>query len=113
MFLSENKIYLQRNGIMSPIVQLYWIRVALGLVAALLSAIVAFYIGASADGLSVFVDALTIALIVYLGSYYPLRAMYKDKVEKPSKILSTAIFMYFMVWLPFMVLFYTTIRVYF
>ncbi len=98
---------------MSPTVQLYWIRVALGLVAALLSAIVAFYIGTSADGISLLIDTITIALIVYLASYYPLRAMYKNKVEKPSKILSTAIFMYFMVWLPFMVLFYTVLRVYF
>ena len=98
---------------MSPIVQLYWIRVALGLVAALLSAIVAFYIGTSAEGISLLVDTITVALIVYLASYYPLRAYFKNKVEKPSKILSTAIFMYFMVWLPFMVLFYTTFRVYF
>ena len=98
---------------MSPIVQLYWIRVALGLVAALLSAIVAFYIGTSTEGISLLIDTITIALIIYLASYYPLRAYYKTKVEKPSKILSTAIFMYFMVWLPFMVLFYTTLRVYF
>ena len=97
---------------MSPIVQLYWIRVALGFVAGLLSAIVAFYLG-TGGGLNILIDTITIALIVYLASYYPLRAVYKNKVEKPSKILSTAIFMYLMVWLPFMVLFYTIIRVYF
>jgi hypothetical protein len=97
---------------MTPIVQLYWIRVLLGLVAAVLSAIVAFYLGTGAD-ISILVDTITIALIVYLASYYPLRSMFKNKVEKQSKILSTAIFMYFMVWLPFMVLFYTLIRIYF
>jgi len=97
---------------MTPIVQIYWIRVVLGLVAGALSAVVAFYLGTAID-LSILVDTITIALIVYLGSYYPIRAVYKSKVEKPSKILSTGIFMYFMVWLPFMVLFYTLIRIYF
>lgn len=97
---------------MTPITQLYWIRVALGLVAGFLSGIVALYLGTGYD-ISILVDTITIALIVYLASYYPLRAFYKNKVEKQSKILSTAIFMYFMVWLPFMVLFYTIFRVYF
>ena len=97
---------------MTPITQLYWIRVLLGLVAAALSAVVAFYLG-TANDISILVDTITVALIIYLASYYPLRAFYKNKIEKQSKILSTAIFMYFMVWIPFMVLFYTLIRIYF
>jgi hypothetical protein len=95
---------------MTPLVQLYWIRVALALVAGFLSAVVGFYLG-TANDLSILVDCVTIALVVYLASYYPLRAVYKNKVEKQSKILSTAIFMYFMVWLPFFILFYTIIRI--
>ena len=97
---------------MTPITQLYWIRTALGIVSGLLSAVVAFYIGNAAD-ITTLVNSFTIALIVYLASYYVLKAMFKDKIEKQSKILSTGVAMYFFAWIPFFVLFYTTIRVYF
>lgn len=95
---------------MTPLTQLYWIRVALGVVAGLLSAIVGFYVGAPND-ITTLVDCITIALVIYLASYYVLRPMFKNKIEKQSKILSTAIFMYFLVWLPFFILFYTIIRI--
>jgi heme/copper-type cytochrome/quinol oxidase subunit 2 len=62
--------------------------------------------------LTTLVNAFTIALIVYLISYYALRAVYRDKIEQQSKILSTAILMYFFTWLPVMVLFYTLFKVY-
>ena len=97
---------------MTPITQLYWIRTALGIVSGLLSAVVAIYIGNATD-ITTLVNSFTIALIVYLISYYVLKAMFKDKIEKQSKILSTGIAMYFFAWIPFFVLFYTTIRVYF
>ena len=96
---------------MTPIVQLYWIRVALGVVSGALSAIVAFYIGNMTD-LTTLINAFTIALVVYLASYYPLSAVYKNKIEKQSKILSTAVIMYFFTWLPFFVFFYTMIKIY-
>jgi hypothetical protein len=59
------------------------------------------------------VNCFTIALVVYLASYYVLKAVYKTKIEKQSKILSTGVAMYFFAWLPFFVLFYTTIKIYF
>jgi uncharacterized membrane protein YidH (DUF202 family) len=96
---------------MTPIVQLYWIRVALGITAGALSAIVAFLIGNMTD-ITTLVNSFTIALIIYLASYYVLKAVYKNKIEKQSKILSTAVAMYFFAWLPFFVLFYTMIRIY-
>ena len=95
---------------MSPIVQLYWIRVALGVVAAAISAVLALYM--SLTDLSTLVDSVTIALLVYLASYYPLKAVFKSRIEKQSKILSTAIIMYFFTWLPFFVLFFTLFKVY-
>ena len=97
---------------MTPITQLYWIRAVLGIVAGALSAVVAFYIGNVTD-ITTLVNSFTIALIVYLASYYVLKAVFKDKIEKQSKILSTGIFMFFFSWIPFYVLFYTAIRVYF
>ncbi len=95
---------------MTPIVQLYWIRVVLGIVAGAFSAVIAFLIGNASD-ITTLVNGFTIALIVYLITYYILKASYKDKIEKQSKILSTAIAMYFFAWLTFFVLFYTTITV--
>ena len=91
---------------MTPITQLYWIRVVLGIIAGALSAIVAFLLNNAGD-LTTFVNSFTIALIIYLISYYILKASFKDKIEKQSKILSTGIMMYFFSWLPFFVLFYT------
>ncbi len=96
---------------MTPIVQLYWIRVALGIIAGALSAAVAFVLGAT-NSITTLVNCFTVALIVYLASYYALKAMYKNKIEKQSKILSTAVAMYFFAWLPFFILFYTIMRIY-
>jgi uncharacterized membrane protein YidH (DUF202 family) len=97
---------------MTPITQLYWIRTALGIISGALSAVVAFLIGNMTD-ITTLVNSFTIALLVYLASYYVLKAVYKTKIEKQSKILSTGVAMYFFAWLPFFVLFYTTIKIYF
>lgn len=97
---------------MTPIVQLYWIRTALGITSGLLSAIVAVAIGGASD-ITTLVNSFTVALVVYLASYYVLKAVYKTKIEKQSKILSTGVAMFFFAWLPFFVLFYTTIKIYF
>jgi hypothetical protein len=94
---------------MTPVVQLYLIRVVLGLVAALLSAVVAFFLGNLTD-ISTLVNSISIALLIYLVSFYPLKAVYKNKIEKQSKILSTAIGMYFFTWLAFFILFFTVIQ---
>ena len=95
---------------MTPVVQLYWIRVVLGAVAGVLSAGIALYL--PLNGLSTLIDSFTIALLVYLVSYYPLRAVFAKKIDKASKILSTGIIMYFFVWLPFFILFFTLFKVY-
>jgi len=94
---------------MTPVKQLYIIRIVLGIIAAALSAVVAFMLGNATD-ISTFVNSLTVALVVYLLSYYILKAVYKNKIEKQSKILSTAVGMYFFTWITFFILFYTTIR---
>jgi ABC-type uncharacterized transport system permease subunit len=96
---------------MTPVVQLYCIRIVLGIIAAALSAVVAFLLG-NAAGISTFVNSLTVALVVYLLTYYILKAVYINKIEKQSKILSTAVGMYFFTWITFFILFYTTIRVF-
>jgi len=94
---------------MTPVVQLYTIRLILGVVAAAASALVAFLIGNVMD-ISALFNAFTVALVIYLVSYYIFKSMYKDKIEKQSKILSTAIGMYFFSWIAFFVLFFTVIH---
>ncbi|MGE5533771.1 MAG: hypothetical protein ACM3UN_05425 [Bacillota bacterium] len=94
---------------MTPVVQLYWIRVVLGIVAGLVTAFIAAYFG-GAVGLTDFttlINSITVALLIYFVTYYILRSYYKGKIEKQSKILSTAIGMYFFSWISFFVLFYT------
>lgn len=97
---------------MTPTVQLYWLRVALGIIAGAITAVLAGFgvIGDQAD-ISVLFNCVSIALIVYFLSYYALKAFYKNKIEKQSKILSTGIGMYFFAWIAFFVLFYTLIKV--
>ncbi|MCW3996459.1 MAG: hypothetical protein NWE98_09990 [Candidatus Bathyarchaeota archaeon] len=94
---------------MTPIVQLYWIRVSLGIVAAVITALYAAYLG-SATELTTLLNCISIAIIIYFISYYVLKPFYKTKIEKQSKILSTGIGMYFFAWFAFLVLFYTIIR---
>jgi hypothetical protein len=57
-----------------------------------------------------FVNGITIALLIYLLSYYAVKAKFLNKVEKKSKILSTGIFMYFMAWGVFFILFYSILK---
>lgn len=93
---------------MKPLVIIYWIRVALSIFAAATSAIVATLF--DAFSFNTFLNGVTIALLVYLISYYPLKAKFMNKVEKQSKIMTQAIFMYFMAWAVFFILFYTILE---
>ncbi len=95
---------------MTPVVQLYWLRVALGIVAGAITAAIAALFGSAID-VTTLVNSITVALLIYFVTYYILRGFYKTKIEKQSKILSTAIGMYFFAWLSFFVLFYTAFLV--
>ena len=90
---------------MTPVVQLYWLRVVLGMVAGAITAVLAFF--GNINDLTTLLNSITLALLIYFVTYYILRGYYKNKIEKQSKILSTAIGMYFFAWLSFFVLFYT------
>ena len=90
---------------MNPLVIIYWIRVALGIVAAAISAMVATLSDPSA--FNTFLNGVTIALAIYLISYYVLKAKFMNKVEKQSKIMTMGIFIYFIAWVAFFILFYS------
>jgi zinc transporter ZupT len=93
---------------MTPVVQLYWLRVVLGMIAGAITAVLAFF--GNINDLTTLLNSVTLALLVYFVTYYIMRGYYKTKIEKQSKILSTAIGMYFFAWLTFFVLFYSIIQ---
>ena len=79
---------------------IYWSRAGLGVVAALLSALLSFLELAFFNGVS-------IALLVYIVSYYAFKSVFITQVEKPTKIFTTGIGAYFLTWLVAWVVFYT------
>jgi len=110
-FLSKNPYYKNpRNRIqMSPVVQLYWMRVLLGIVAGAIAAIFASFM--PLYDYTTLINSVTVALLVYFITYYILRATLKTKIEPQSKILTTGIGIYFFSWILFFVLFYTVIQI--
>ena len=92
---------------MNGLTKIYWLRVALGAIAGLISAAVPFAakavtgvsITAQISELGTLLNGITIALFVYLLTYYILRAKFRSQVEKQSKIMTMGIFIYFFTWL--------------
>jgi hypothetical protein len=93
---------------LKPLVTIYWIRVALSIVAAAISAVIATM--QEPSDFYTFTTSVTIALLVYLLSYYVIKAKFMNKVEKKSKIMTMGIFMYFIAWAVFFILFYSIIE---
>src|SRR3989304_7803340 len=93
---------------MRPLVLIYWTRLALSILAGAVSALVATMLEELNP--TTFINGLTIALLIYLSTYYVLKAKFRDKVEKPTKIMSMGIFMYFISWAVFFTLFYSIFR---
>jgi hypothetical protein len=83
---------------------IYWTRVLLGIVAALISTLLSTII----TDISLF-NGLTIALLVYIVTYYIYKSMFAAKVEKPTKIFTMGIFAYFLIWLVTWIFFYTVL----
>ena len=102
---------------MNPLTKIYWIRVALGAIAGLVSTTVSV-VSQSVTGTTILqqvgntntlLNGITIALLVYLLSFYLLKAKYASQVEKKSKIMSMGIFIYFFSWLVIWILTLTLI----
>jgi len=93
---------------MRPLVLIYWTRLALSILAGAISALVSTML--NENSISTFINGLTIALLLYLLSYYVFKAKFRDKVEKPTKIMTMGIFMYFIAWAVFFILFSTILK---
>ena len=95
---------------MTPIVQLYWIRVALGIVAGAVTAAIAAWFFGHATRHSTLAEQHNRRITHLLHNLLHLQSnATKSKIEKQSKILSTGIGMYFFTWIAFFVLFYTAL----
>jgi hypothetical protein len=87
---------------MNPLTIIYWTRFLLGTVAAALAALLTDFVPEFN-----LLNGISIALLVYIVSYYVYKAMFVGKVEKQSKIFTTGVGAYFLSWLVMWVLFYT------
>ncbi|MDI6690998.1 MAG: hypothetical protein QME50_03905 [Candidatus Bathyarchaeota archaeon] len=96
---------------MTIIEKIYWIRLLLGIIAALASTAYtqAKVVPVDVVDYGVFMNGIIIAIIVYVISYYIMKFKWAVKVEKPQKIFTTGVGIYFISWLVFWVLFYTII----
>ncbi|MBS7636432.1 hypothetical protein KEJ37_03685 [Candidatus Bathyarchaeota archaeon] len=96
---------------MKPLEMLYWLRFILGIVAALVCVGYEWTVGLITTnperGITVLLNGIAFALIVYMLSYYVIKPKFILKVEKPQKILTTGIGIYILSWLVFWVLLYT------
>ncbi len=86
---------------MKPLIIIYWTRLGLGVVAGVVSTFVSMLSGAKPGvyELNSFLNGLTVALLVYLVTYYILKSVFSSKVEKQSKIMSMGIGIYFFTWI--------------
>lgn len=94
---------------MKIIEKIYWIRLLLGIIAALASTAYTQARAVQPDVVdySIFLNGISIAIIVYVISYYIMKFKWEGKVEKPQKIFTTGAGIYFLSWLVFWILIYT------
>ncbi|MGQ9624334.1 MAG: hypothetical protein ACUVT9_03070 [Candidatus Bathycorpusculaceae bacterium] len=90
-----------------PLQIIYWLRLGLGIVAAVVCT--GYAMVDTRATISVFMNGMVIAMIIYLMSYYPIKNRFINKVEKPQKLLTMGIGIYFISWLVFWILLYSII----
>ena len=100
---------------MKPSTSLYWIRAVLGVTVGALDALYDYAEKVlSADhkaNINDLFTGLTLALLFFIITYYVLRIFYADKFQKKSKILSTGVGTYFILWVVSWVLINSLLRV--
>ena len=87
---------------MKPLAVIYWTRVLLGVAAALIST----FLNTFTRDIN-FLNGLSVALLLYIVTYYVYKALFITKTEKTSKIFTTGVFAYFITWIVAWTLFYT------
>jgi len=83
---------------MEPSNVLYWGRVGLGVLAALICTLLR---------LDDFLSGLAFGILFYILTFYILKRRFVAQIEKPSKVFTMGIGAYFMSWIVSWTLFYT------
>lgn len=99
---------------MKPLETVYWLRFGFGILAALICigySKAANAISSTQFSVNLLLNSVSLAIIVYVLSYYALKAGFRLKVQKTSKLLTTGIGIYFLSWLTFFALLYTVLAV--
>jgi hypothetical protein len=96
---------------MKPLESLYWIRAGLGAVSGGISALYDYAAGVSKEStdLNDLFTGLAFALIFFIITYYILKIWYLNKLEKKSKMITTGIGIYFLLWIVVWVFLHTII----
>jgi hypothetical protein len=95
---------------MRPLETVYWLRFVFGILAALVCvgyAVGTNAISSSEFSLNVFLNSMSLAIVFYLLTYYYVKYKFKPLVQKPQKLLTTGIGIYFLSWIVFWTLSYT------
>jgi len=100
---------------MTPLQKIYWLRVALGIVAAIICigyGLATGTISTSEFTTTTLLNGMSLALVTYIISYYIIiKPKFMLTVDKPQKLFTMGIGIYFISWLVFWVLLYTIIAV--
>ena len=91
---------------MGILTRIYWMRFLLGIFAGVICTLYNIFIEAPSDIFG-FMTGIMFALLIYLLSYYFFKSAYFMKVEKPSKLVTTGIGIYFITWIVCWTLFWT------
>ena len=89
---------------------MYWLRFGFGILAALVCigyGMAANAISSTKFSVDVLLNSVSLAIIVYVLSYYVIKAGFRLKVQKTQKLFTTGIGIYFLSWMTFFALLYT------
>jgi hypothetical protein len=97
---------------MKPLETVYWLRFGFGILAALVSLGLALATNTISNtqpfgGSTTFFNSASLAIIVYVISYYFIKSRFVVKVQKPQKLVTAGIGIYFLSWIVFWALLYT------
>ena len=91
---------------MGVLTRIYWMRLLLGMFAGFICTLYNVFVESPVDIFS-FMTGIMLALLIYLLSYYVFKSAYFTRVDKPTKLVTTGIGIYFIAWIVFWILFWT------
>jgi hypothetical protein len=93
-----------------PLETIYWLRFGFGTIAGLVCAGYALATGTISNlrfETSTLLNGIALTIIVYFLSYYYIKYKFRTQVEKTSKLMTTGIGIYLLVWMVLWILIYT------